>query len=38
VEEVQQDSGGADKDVREDCGVDLAEVAGEEAILHFNSN
>jgi len=33
VEEVYEDCGGPDEDVREEGGVDLAEVAGEEAVL-----
>ena len=33
VEEVDEDGGFADEDVREDGGVNFAEVAGEEGVL-----
>ncbi len=33
VEEVYEDCGGADEDMREEGGIDFAEVAGEESVL-----
>jgi hypothetical protein len=35
VEEIYEDRAGADENVREEGGVNFAEVAGEEAILCF---